>query len=271
MLNIKLAWLILLANIAILILSALWFINTPHYEPGTEILSAISAALGATVTLLELASRSRNVRNGRPPEPQPVSDEGKEIGVGFDVLLVGASFAMVSLFIFLIAYVELQSRTNKCFEQIFINAPRNLQTAEYSSNGRAQVYETCDDEPIDGKNDYLTITLQAHQDDAEAGVIVLLPDFHAGRFDSLAFLIRGEHGEERIGLKMKNIEGYEVTIWMSDEEENRVTTHWREVRIASDRFLGVSDSPLENITFFIKGEFAGTQPQIFYVAQIRFD
>lgn len=189
-----------------------------------------------------------------------------------EILLLITALALVSCLIGGFFFWKGIEEHRRCLRRVFPSAPSGLQIVSYGTNGRARGDAICD-KPLDGRNAYLQVNLQAYDPSVKSnsGVILVLQGFDARKFQALSFWARGEHSGERFGVKMKNDIGQEVLVWVTDYLSDReIDTRWKEVVIPLAAFRGVPHLPLESITIFSAGDVAGVEPQQFYVAQIRF-
>lgn len=181
---------------------------------------------------------------------------------------------LILIFVIVGSLFFLANFNNKsnCFRQIFPDAPYNSRTSTYGANGKAVINTICIS-ILDGKKNYFEVNLQSYREgrEGESGAILILGKYDIEQSQILSITIRGEHGGELIGIKLKNVDGIEETIWLADDMINfQPTTQWSEAMIPLSKFLGVIGRPIESITFFSDGN-AGLEPQIFYISNINFE
>jgi hypothetical protein len=84
-------------------------------------------------------------------------------------------------------------------------------------------------------------------------------------------MIRGERGNEHIGLKAKDAAGVEVTVAPLDViereplPEGRITTSWQQATINLTNFGKVDWDFMDNISLFTSGELTRTDWLTIYV------
>jgi hypothetical protein len=152
----------------------------------------------------------------------------------------------------------------------------------YSSNGNVH-FSFYDGTPINGHKDYVKITLKVNtpSDDDNAGWIVFLQrGSDINRFTHLHFLIKGEKGGEKIGIKAKDCNGTENCLPLDYYlPKGQITKDWQPVDIPFKHFGNVEFSLFDNFNFYTKGSMAiiipkgstpRTIPQTFYVCKFQF-
>ena len=102
-------------------------------------------------------------------------------------------------------------------------------------------------------------------------VIYLTRGANLSRYNELRFLIRGEHGGEKIGVKAKDARGVEVEVPYEDLllPQQDITTDWQEVKVPFDYFGQVDFSLMENFSLYVTGEMIGTVPETVLVGGFR--
>jgi hypothetical protein len=139
----------------------------------------------------------------------------------------------------------------------------------YASNGSADYSFDAKGEPR-GPRGHAQITLRAFWPDEEqgAGWVIFLPrGSDLSSFQQLRFWIRGKKGSERIGVKVKDARGVEVPVRTIDSYVlgGGITANWREVSIPFEAFPRVDFGLMDNISLYVSGESAGTEPQTIYI------
>lgn len=181
--------------------------------------------------------------------------------------------ALALVLVLIVVYIVGQGieKRNECLHRVFHGAPPGLEIVPYAANGEARGRAICD-KMLDGRSTYLQVELQAYQSSAgsNSGVILILRGFDVRNFATLSFWVKGEHGGERFGLKMKNSMGQETLVQVADYlSGSGVDTRWKQVFTPVSDFLGVHYLPLDSITIFSAGDVAGVKPQKFYITEIR--
>lgn len=146
----------------------------------------------------------------------------------------------------------------------------------YATNG-ISLYSFHDESPPFGpQNGYAKITFHVYGNTVaqNAGwVIFLQRGVDIGRFDELRFLIRGEKGNEKIGIKAKDARGVEIELVLDGTylRHQGLSTTWQEADavVPLAHFGNVDFGLFENFSFFTTGVLAGPRPQTFYVGQFE--
>ena len=145
----------------------------------------------------------------------------------------------------------------------------------YASNGVAQYSVTREREEY-GPTGFAHIYFQLHGDTEfqNAGWVLYFlrgADLHAYKY--LRFQIRGEQGNECIGVKAKDILGTEMFVMLDEHylKGRRVTNQWQEARIDLSHFPRVNFGSFDNFSLFTNGKLVATRPQSIYVGGFRLD
>jgi hypothetical protein len=126
--------------------------------------------------------------------------------------------------------------------------------------------------PLGPKEGYAKITFKLFGVTLEHNggwVIFLLKGVDLSKYHELRFLIQGEVGQEKIGIKAKDASGIEVQLPLVSEylHEGKISTVWQEVIVPFSHFGNVDFSFMENFSIFTTGTMAGTHPQTIYVGE----
>ncbi len=161
----------------------------------------------------------------------------------------------------------------KLFPQAKQYGPAVIRT--YATNG-ISLYSFHDESPPFGpQNGYAKITFHVYGNVAQnAGWVVFLQrGVDISRFKELRFLIRGEKGNENIGIKAKDARGVEIELVLDGTylRHQGLSTTWQEADavVPLAHFGNVDFGLFENFSFFTTGVLAGPRPQTFYVGQFE--
>ena len=162
----------------------------------------------------------------------------------------------------------------KLFPQARRYGPATIRT--YAANGMSR-YSFHDESPsFAPRNGYGKVTFHVYGNSVtqNAGWVIF---FQRGEnisgFSELRFLIRGEEGDERIGIKAKDAKGVEIELILDDRYLRRdgLSTTWQnaEAVVPLAHFGNVDFRLFENFSFFTTGELGGPRPQTFYVGDFE--
>jgi len=162
----------------------------------------------------------------------------------------------------------------KLFPQAKQYGPAVIRT--YATNG-ISLYSFHDESPPFGpQNGYARITFHVYGNTVaqNAGWVMFLQrGVDISRFNELRFLIRGEKGNENIGIKAKDARGVEIELILDGTylRHQGLSATWQEAdAVVPLAHLGNVDFGLfENFSFFTTGVLAGSRPQTFYVGQFE--
>jgi hypothetical protein len=185
-----------------------------------------------------------------------------------------ASAAVVAAVIGLISvFVGIRPQTDRDVALLF---PQSVDLGgafilTYASNGDAQ-YSVTRARDEYGPNGYARIDFRCYgnSERENAGwVIYFLRGADLSGFKYLRFLIRGERGRERIGVKAKDILGREMFVILDQRylRGHSISNEWQEARIELSDFGDVHFGSFDNFSVFSNGELAQTRPQSIYVGE----
>jgi hypothetical protein len=192
------------------------------------------------------------------------------------LILVAITFQLFCTFVLTrVMYYDMlpSPEVFQLFPQAAESGPVSLRT--YATNGRVQYVFKKAREPLDPERGEAELVFQTNGKtvDYNCGwVIFLLRGVDFRRFKELRFDIRGDRGDERIGVKAKDARGNEAGFVLDARylREGAVTQHWQEAIVPFDDFGAVDFGLLENISLFATGDIAGTRLQKFVVGNFRF-
>lgn len=150
------------------------------------------------------------------------------------------------------------------FPQTANFGPTIIQT--YATNGKIN-YTFHDETPFFGPRGYAEITMRVYGQSNEENcgwVIYLLRGIDVSAYRELRFMLRGNQGNELIGVKAKDVRGTEIAIPLTGDylREGRVAASWQQVTVPLDHFGDVDFSVLDNFSIFATGTMIGTRPQV---------
>jgi hypothetical protein len=102
-------------------------------------------------------------------------------------------------------------------------------------------------------------------------VLYLFRGVDLRQYRELRFLVRGEDGKEKIGIKAKDASGIEVQLSLEGSylRSGEITSNWQEAIVPLSHFGNVDFSFMENFSIFTTGVMAGTRPQTIYVGEFN--
>jgi hypothetical protein len=144
----------------------------------------------------------------------------------------------------------------------------------YATNGSVHYVFCQEAAPFGPENGYAKITFRLYGCTAEENggwVIYLVRGADLSRYRQLGFLVRGEQGGEKIGIKAKDARGVEVLLLLDDTylRKGQISTSWQEATVPLDHFGNVDLSLMDNFSIFTTGFFMGTRPQTVYLGQFE--
>jgi hypothetical protein len=104
-------------------------------------------------------------------------------------------------------------------------------------------------------------------------IVIFVRGTNLSRFAELRFLVRGQRGDEKIGVKAKDAKGNEVALSLHDPRHlnaGKITPTWQEAVLPLERFGNVDFALFENFSLFVNGEMAGPGPQTIDVGAFSF-
>jgi hypothetical protein len=136
----------------------------------------------------------------------------------------------------------------------------------YAANGRVQYLIDSDGNTRSpGACVRITFQLNDERESYNCGwVLFLRSGTDISDRTKLRFSIRGERGDEVIGIKAKDIGGREVSLRLSNYV-GRITRDWALVEIPLSHFADVRFDRMDNFSLFVTGTMAGTRPQTIFV------
>lgn len=157
------------------------------------------------------------------------------------------------------------------FPQAHKMGPALIRT--YATNGEVN-YSFHKETPPNGPDGYARITFKTNGKTAEDNcgwVFYLLKGIDFSNYKQLRFLIRGEHGDEVVGLKAKDAKGREVAVMLDQHylRDGSITANWQQAIVPLDHFGDVDFSLMENFSIFYNGLMAATRPQVIYVGEFQ--
>ena len=166
------------------------------------------------------------------------------------------------------------TRLYKVFPQAEKYGPSSIEI--YATNGSIE-YDYHSESPAFGPEEgYFEINFRLWGDSEahNAGwIIFLLNGVDISRFSELRFLLRGESGQEKIGIKAKDAHGVEVQLILDEHclrnENLSMTWQQAEVVVPLSYFGNVDFGFFENFSLFTTGPLVGTRPQTIYVGQFE--
>ena len=140
----------------------------------------------------------------------------------------------------------------------------------YATNGIVRHKFISENTAFGPKNGFVEIyfKLFGKSDDYNAGwVIYLLRGVDLSKYKTIRFLIRGEAGNEVIGIKAKDARGTEVQIELKGDylRKGKITTNWQEAIVPFSHFGRVEFNLMENFSIYTTGDLAETIPQKIYL------
>lgn len=144
----------------------------------------------------------------------------------------------------------------------------------YANNGGVSYQIDIHGEPA-GTPGFARITLQAYLADEghSAGwAIFMQPGIDLSDFNNLCFKIKGEKGNEHIGVKAKDAHSVEESVLVDNPyivEERSITRKWSNVCIPLIAFPHVDFGLMSNVSLYVDGRMAGALPQTIYVGGIE--
>jgi hypothetical protein len=191
----------------------------------------------------------------------------------FIVRLFGVIFVQILfILIILLAFHEDRSPEAKTlFPQGEKYGPLLIRT--YAANGKVN-YSFSEETPLFGPKGYAKIRLKTYGKSEEQNcgwVLFLLKGVDLTRYKQLRFKIRGEKGNEAIGVKAKDARGIEVSLLLENYylSKSKITTDWQQVTIPLDHFGRVDFGLMDNFSIFTNGRIAGTRPQTIYIGEFE--
>jgi hypothetical protein len=144
----------------------------------------------------------------------------------------------------------------------------------YGNNGHVD-YTTYRETDKGGPEGYAKITFQNWGSTADYNcgwILFLIRGTDLTRFTELRFLVRGEAGDEQIGVKAKDAHGTEVALRLDHHYlwERRITTAWQQAIIPLVNFGNVDRNLMDNVSLFANGTMVETRPQTIYIGGIEF-
>jgi hypothetical protein len=202
-----------------------------------------------------------------------ISDIYNNSKISFYVRLAGV--ILVNIFfiiIILLAFHEDRSLEAKAlFPQGDKYGPILIRT--YAANGEVNYFFN-EKTPLQGPKGYAKITLKTYGKTEEYNcgwVLFLLKGVDISRYKEIRFKLRGERGNEAIGIKAKDAKGVEVSLLLERYYliNSKITPEWQQVSIPLDHFGKVDFGFMDNFSFFTNGRIAGTRPQTIYVGEFE--
>lgn len=204
----------------------------------------------------------------------------KGTGIRYTVLLslklIGSLATPIAFVVAITPLISSKSPTSydaqKLFPQAADMGPVFIRT--YASNGEAY-YAFFGETPPLGPDGYVSITLRNYGTTGEHNsgwVFFFLRGADLSRYKEMRFLIRGETGLEKIGIRAKDARGIEVSLILDAGTYLRtqtLTTQWQEVTIPFTHFGNVDFGLVDNFSFYTRGDMSRTVPQTFYVGGFR--
>jgi hypothetical protein len=144
----------------------------------------------------------------------------------------------------------------------------------FATNGKVDC-PFSEDTPVGGPHGYVKITLQTYGTtvNQNAGwVMSFIRGADMSDQKQLRFLIRGEFGGEKIGIKIKDAHGVEIALMLDGQSylrDNKITTDWQEASIPLSHFGNVDFQVVDSLTLFTDGSISLTKPQTIYVGGFR--
>jgi hypothetical protein len=201
----------------------------------------------------------------------------KEKRIWFFLKLV-LSFLIIILLVFsLISLMFREMLPSPEVEKLFPQASGLGATLirTYGTNGVANYTFHEESTPFGPKDGYAKITFRTFGNtvDQNCGwVIFLLRGVDISNYKEFRFLIRGERGNEKIGIKAKDARGVEIPLMLEGAylRKGMITTDWQEVIVPLEDFGNVDFGLMDNFSIFTTGLMAGTRPQTIYVGNFIF-
>lgn len=186
----------------------------------------------------------------------------------FFIILIPVVFAF--LMVFWSGGIQVQNReTEILFPEAATLGGINIQT--YGTNATVK-YLLSEETLLDGPDGYAQITLKPHSLDHNCGWIISFSlegiDIYRKKYKQLRFQIKGENGDEKIGVKAKDAYGKEIAINLEDDHylrTGKISTKWQQVSIPFEHFGKVDFSFMANFSLFTDGNMTKTIPQTIYV------
>lgn len=186
------------------------------------------------------------------------------------------SLTIQILFVFglLLVFSQVGFRSQEAkilFPQAVRLGPTLIRT--YAANGEVH-YSFHEETPLYGPEGYAKITFKTYGRTVEQNcgwVLFLLRGVHIGNYGQLRFIIRGERGNEKVGIKAKDARGIEISLMLDEHylREGKITTDWQQAIVPFEDFGNVDFSLMDNFSIFSNGLMAGTRPQTIYVGEFQ--
>lgn len=184
--------------------------------------------------------------------------------------IIIANFFFI-IIILLSFHEDRSSEANILFSQSDKYGPILIRT--YAANGEVN-YFLDNQTPLQGPKGYAKITLKTYGNTEEFNcgwVIYLLKGVDISRYKEIRFKLRGQKGNEAIGIKAKDARGVEVSLFLEHYylPKGKITTDWQQASVPLNHFGKVDFNLMDNFSLFTNGSIAGTRPQTFYIGEFE--
>lgn len=196
----------------------------------------------------------------------------KEPRLFFVTLICTFLTLLLLMLVILLIFLNSQLPTSQEAEILFPQAAKLGPTLVRTYVTNAEIhYSFYEETPLFGPDGYAKITFKNYGRtvDYNSGWVLFLPrGSDISKYKQLRFLIRGENGDEKIGIKAKDARGTEVALALEESHylpEGRISTNWQEVTVPLEDFANVDFGLMDNFSLYSNGQMAGTRPQTIYV------
>lgn len=190
----------------------------------------------------------------------------------FCTLVVQILLIFAIILVFLHSKLPTSQEAEILFPQAAKLGPTLIRT--YVTNGEVH-YAFHEETPLFGPDGYAEITFKNYGRTVEqnSGWVIFLPrGSDISKYRQLRFLIRGEYGGEKVGIKAKDARGTEVALMLEEYHylsEGKISTDWQEATIPLEDFANVDFGLMDNFSIYSNGQMAGTRPQTIYVGKFQ--